>query len=164
MTAGVLQKNWRIRPLHCASCRNIIRFGRKKGKAMFDGNRYLACAGFIGARISVSHSMQALRKPFMPGETRSRRLLGLACLALILALELFASFPTLHRLVHADADCFDHQCVVTLFKQGNVCTADTAPVIVAFVAIFLFYLPVLSSAVSSLFDYRFSHSRGPPTV
>jgi len=98
----------------------------------------------------------------MPGETRSRRFLALACLALILALELFASFPTLHRLVHADADSFNHQCVVTLLKQGNVCTTGAAAAITVFVAVFLFFLPALSSAASSLFYYRLSQSRAPP--
>jgi hypothetical protein len=108
--------------------------------------------------------MKALRNPFMPGETRSRGFLVLACLALILALELFASVPALHRFVHADADSFGHRCVITLFKQGNVCTTDTASAIVVFVAVFLFYLPVLPSAVPSLFQYRLSHSRAPPIV
>jgi hypothetical protein len=99
--------------------------------------------------------MQVLRKPFISGETRSGRFLALVCLALILVLELFASFPALHRLVHAEADSFDHQCVITLFEQGNLCTMDTAPAIIAFVAVLLFYLPVLPSAFSSLFHSDF---------
>jgi hypothetical protein len=108
--------------------------------------------------------MTALRKSYLPGETPSRRFLALVCLALFLALELFASFPALHRIIHSDADSSTHHCAITLFSQGNVNATDIAPRVIAFVAALLFYLPVLPSARSSQFDYRFSASRAPPAA
>lgn len=108
--------------------------------------------------------MNALRKFLLSGEAPSRRFIALVCLALFLALELFASVPALHRLVHSDADSSGHHCVITLVRQGNVSTADTTPVIVVFVAALLFILPALQSEVFTSFDYRLSPSRAPPAA
>ena len=46
-------------------------------------------------------------------------------LALLLLLNAMAALPTLHELVHKDADQADHQCAVTLFAHGNVESATS---------------------------------------
>ena len=106
--------------------------------------------------------MKALRKPFAPGDTTSRRFLALLCLALFLALELFAAVPTLHKLIHSDADSAAHHCAITLFTHGNVSAADSSAEIVIFAAALLFTLPVMQSAILSRFDCRLAPSRAPP--
>ncbi len=108
--------------------------------------------------------MRALRKSFAPGDLGSRRFLALACLTLFLALELFASVPGLHKLIHSDADSTGHHCAITLFSHGSVSTAETSVALVIFVAALLFSLPVLQSAIFSRFDYRLAPSRAPPAA
>ena len=108
--------------------------------------------------------MKALRKPFALGDTRLRRFIALVCLALFLALELLGAAPALHKLIHSDADSTHHHGAVTLFNHGNFNTAETSAAIVVFVAAFVFSLPILQSAMFSLFDYRLSSSRAPPAA
>lgn len=49
--------------------------------------------------------------------------------ALVLLLDAMAACPSLHELVHQDANAPEHQCVVTLFAHGQVDSAsvDIAP-------------------------------------
>ena len=44
--------------------------------------------------------------------------------ALVLLLDAMAACPSLHELIHKDANAPDHQCVVTLFAHGQVDTAS----------------------------------------
>ena len=81
-----------------------------------------------------------------------RRFIALVCLVLFLALELFASAPALHKLIHSDAASADHSCAITLFSHGNVNAADTSVVVVVVVAAALFSLSILPSA--DIFTFR----------
>jgi len=83
-------------------------------------------------------------------------------LVLFLALQLLSTSTALHKLVHSDADSVDHHCAITLFSRGQVSTAETIAVPVAFVAALFFFLPILQSAEFSSFEFRFSASRAPP--
>lgn len=107
--------------------------------------------------------MKAWRKPFAPGDTTSRRFAALVCLALFLALQLFAS-SALHKLIHSDADSASHHCAITVFSHGNISLANTAAAVVVCAAALLLSLPQLQSTVFSLFDYRLSPSRAPPAA
>ena len=91
-----------------------------------------------------------------------RRLWAVICLALFLALQLFASSGALHQSLHADAGSPGHHCAVTLLTGGQL-SAPMLPVLwIAFAAALLFSLPPRSSAARFPFDYRFSASRAPP--
>jgi hypothetical protein len=50
---------------------------------------------------------------------------------LVLLLNAMAACPSLHELIHKDADTTGHQCAVTLFSHGQV---DSATVDVAVAA------------------------------
>lgn len=69
----------------------------------------------------------------------SRAFLATLLAASVLLLEGMAACPSLHELIHKDADSPDHQCAVTLFAHGTVDSAvvDTAmPAPVLFAATF----------------------------
>lgn len=51
---------------------------------------------------------------------RSRIPLGILWVFVVLLLNLLAASPSLHQLVHADANNPDHQCAITLFVHGQV--------------------------------------------
>lgn len=108
--------------------------------------------------------MKASRNSFISGDTTSRRFLAAICLTLFLVLELLASDPALHKLIHSDADSARHHCAITLFAHGNVSAADTSATIAVFVAALLFSLPILQSAILSRLDFRVSPSRAPPAA
>lgn len=91
-----------------------------------------------------------------------RRVSGIICLVLFLTLQLFASSESLHKLIHPDADSPDHHCAITMLAHGQVAASEALPILVGFVAILFFVLPLLKSAEYSSFDYRFSSSRAPP--
>jgi hypothetical protein len=97
---------------------------------------------------------------FRPGA--SRRVWAGICLALFLALQLFTSCETLHKLIHPDADSPDHECAITMLLHGQVNASETVSSLIAFVAALFFVLPPLVSATFPSFDYRFSFSRAPP--
>lgn len=94
-----------------------------------------------------------------------RRVWAVICLIFFLAVLIVTSSESLHRLIHPDADCADHDCAVTMLAQGHVSAAAVAPpVLVAFLVIIFFLLPPLQSALFSSFDYCLCCSRGPPLV
>ena len=55
-----------------------------------------------------------------------RLLLGVLLIFLVLLLNLLAASPSLHQLLHGDANHAEHQCAVTLFAHGKVDTASVA--------------------------------------
>src|SRR5215510_9432386 len=98
----------------------------------------------------------ALRNP------DTRRGWAILCLALFFALQIFSGSTALHKAVHTDATAPNHHCVITLFAQGEVAAPVALTAEVAFVAILLFCLPPLRTAVLASLDYRLSPSRAPP--
>jgi hypothetical protein len=108
--------------------------------------------------------MKVADKPFARRSQSTRRMWALAGLLLFVALQIFSSSGTLHKVIHPDADSPGHHCVITLLRQGQV-SAPAVPVVwVAFVAALIFSLPLIQSAVFPSFHYRFSSSRAPPLV
>jgi len=57
-------------------------------------------------------------------------LVGAAVFSVALAV-LMAASPSLHHLLHNDADEADHQCVATFLSRDHVLSLDSAPVLVA---------------------------------
>jgi hypothetical protein len=91
-----------------------------------------------------------------------RRLSALLCLALFLALQVFASSDALHQSLHADAGSSSHHCAITLLTGGQI-SVPILPVLgIALAAALLFSLPPVSLVALSSFDYRFSACRAPP--
>jgi hypothetical protein len=83
-------------------------------------------------------------------------------LASVLLTTAMAACPALHEFFHRDADHADHQCAVTLFTHGQFMPADTAPVLAVFALLFLFGIPLLTSAEFSSVDLRLGFRRAPP--
>ena len=84
---------------------------------------------------------------------------------LLLWLGLFAvaTSPQLHRLLHKDAQDFQHQCLITQIKQQWLpagCPPISVPVPQStnFEAVFC-----ADSQFGSIYDYRLSPSRAPPS-
>jgi hypothetical protein len=92
----------------------------------------------------------------------SRRVAALLSLSLFFFLQTLAASDALHQYFHADAAAPDHHCAVTLLAQGQVNAPAAAPVLIAFIAAFLFSLPLVTAVARASFDYRFSASRAPP--
>src|SRR5258708_1726730 len=92
---------------------------------------------------------------------RSRILIGILAMGLVLLLDAMAACPSLHELIHQDANAPEHQCMVTLFAHGQV---DSATVDVAAVE------PLISIEPTSQFDFsvfapaieNLPAGRGPP--
>jgi hypothetical protein len=95
-----------------------------------------------------------------------RRIAKSAIAGLLLASWLFttamAACPALHQYFHHDAGSADHSCAVTLFTHGQLMTADTVPLLAIFVLLFLFCVPLLTSAEFSSVDLRLGFGRAPP--
>jgi hypothetical protein len=57
--------------------------------------------------------------------------LGVLLVFLVLLLNLLAASPSLHELIHHDADEPGHQCAVTMFAHGQVDSATVdVPIVV----------------------------------
>ena len=76
---------------------------------------------------------QCLRKGPERCKQRARTSPAACALALILALLwllTLAASPSLHEVVHADADHEDHDCAVTVFLSGGFGQAVAEPIII----------------------------------
>ena len=80
---------------------------------------------------------------------------------LVLLLNAMAAAPTLHELIHKDADESGHQCAVTLFAHGQV---DSPVVEVAAVIPVapVEFLPLTSVSVFIALVETLPPGRGPP--
>jgi len=87
--------------------------------------------------------------------------LGVLSILIILLLNLLAASPSLHELLHHDANQPGHQCAVTVFAHGQV---DSSVVDVAMpipAATIEFSPPILVSVPSAL-AAALPPGRGPP--
>jgi len=92
-----------------------------------------------------------------------KRAFSLFCLGLFFYLQLLATLPELHRLVHHDADKDDHHCAVTLLAQGKINLADTGvPPLMP--QVFVFENPPLPVSILIAVDYQLLPGRGPPSL
>jgi len=87
----------------------------------------------------------------------------LAISGLLLAMAMEAS-PSLHKLIHHDADSADHSCFVTMLASGQV-LATGAPDVLPILACAVFLL-VLVEFLRPHFerDLRLPVGRAPPLV
>lgn len=92
------------------------------------------------------------------GKTAAASLLA----ALVLLLSTLGASPSLHKVIHDDADAQGHSCVITWFANGQVSSAPTAEILIGLILLFaaVELLPVVLIPPSA--DYRFSSSRAPP--
>lgn len=82
---------------------------------------------------------------------------------LVLVLDAMAVCPSLHELIHKDADSLDHQCAVTMFAHGQV---DSTLIDVAMVVPpdYMVMAPLAKiSAFSPAIEYL-PAGRGPPAA
>jgi hypothetical protein len=86
---------------------------------------------------------------------------GLLMLSWLFVATLSVS-PSLHQYFHHDAGSAEHSCAATLFAHGKITTADVPPVLAIFALLFLFCIPLLTSAKFSSPDFRLGFGRAPP--
>lgn len=92
-----------------------------------------------------------------------KSILVLLGVSLVLLVSFLGTSPSLHKLIHHDADQADHHCVITLFTKGQVTPATAAQRLA--VVIILFGGVVLLAKTFQLptTDYCISSSRAPPS-
>ena len=83
-------------------------------------------------------------------------------MGLLLFVIALAVSPSLHQYFHSDAGSADHSCAITLFAHGKISAAGAAPVLVVFVALLLFCVPLARLAEFSSFDLHLGYGRAPP--
>lgn len=82
----------------------------------------------------------------------------------VLLLAALGSSPALHKLIHADAGAPDHECVISLFANGQVGSAPDAQILIGLVSLFGGVALLAATLIFSTADYRFSSSRAPPSL
>ncbi len=87
--------------------------------------------------------------------------LGVLSILLVLLLNLLAASPSLHELLHHDADEPGHQCAVTLFAHGQVDTPVVEVAVTVPVAPIEF-LPQISVSIPNALVATLPPGRGPP--
>jgi xanthine/uracil permease len=99
-----------------------------------------------------------LRRHFL---RTSQAILALMLAGLVLFLDAMAVCPSLHELIHKDADSPEHQCAVTLFAHGLVDSVAVDAAIPAPVS----FAPWIQSSESSAFTPTIENlpaGRAPP--
>ena len=78
---------------------------------------------------------------------------------------LIAASPELHVLVHSDAKAPNHQCLITQLQQYSLLSGSIGGAVPTPPANFTVdQAPPADPQFSSIFDYRLSPSRAPPSV
>ena len=103
------------------------------------------------------------RAPLMGLSQQTKRGLSSLLVAALLALQAMALLPSLHRLVHYDADNPSHQCAVTLLAQGHINLCAAEPPLVGPPAIIGYAGPLFAEKVLVSTDLQLLPSRGPPS-
>jgi hypothetical protein len=107
-----------------------------------------------------ANALQYWRRHFNPARA-TKIAAAIFCVALVFALALLASCPSLHQLIHKDADDPDHECAVTLFSHGQVdASPAAAPVFCAPER--LIFSQSLPRIIFVSTDIRLLPGRGPP--
>ena len=84
-------------------------------------------------------------------------------IGLVLLLNAMAACPTLHELIHKDADKADHECAVTMFAHGKVDSA-TIDVPVIAVSVPIETAPQIELSVFSTAIENLPPGRAPPSI
>jgi hypothetical protein len=82
---------------------------------------------------------------------------------LVLLLDAMAACPSLHELIHKDADSQDHQCAVTMFAHGQV-DSVSVDVPVAVPQLFVVVLPSVAFSIFSPAIDNLPAGRAPPVL
>jgi len=88
--------------------------------------------------------------------------LALLGISIVLLLSVFGASPSLHKLIHHDADSADHHCAITFFTHGKVALASGAQSLAVVIVIFGGVALLADNFIPSSTDYCFSASRAPP--
>lgn len=94
------------------------------------------------------------------GKTASAFVLAM----LVLLLTALGASPALHKLIHTDADAPDHDCVISLFANGQISSAPAAQILIGLIVLFGGAALLTETLNFSTADYRFSSSRAPPSI
>jgi hypothetical protein len=84
-------------------------------------------------------------------------------ISLVLLLSVLGASPSLHKLLHSDADQADHHCVITLFTKGQVIPATAAQSLAIVVILFGGVALLAETFLLPTTDYCISSSRAPPS-
>jgi hypothetical protein len=109
----------------------------------------------------VIHDLQQKRQGFgFPGATKIAA--AGVCFGLLLGLLLLTADPSLHRLIHTDADNAGHECAITLFAHGQVlhCLPELLSALVVLGFVWRVALP--ASLVPPVRAFVSPPGRGPP--
>jgi hypothetical protein len=106
--------------------------------------------------------MRTVDSPPASPSRHGRRIGVMICLGLVLLLQVLAASEALHKAIHPQAHSPQHQCVISLFAQGQVNAANVSLPGFVFVGALIPFLlkPDLTPAPS--FNYPLPPSRGPP--
>lgn len=88
-------------------------------------------------------------------------LAGLLVVFLLLSTFL-AVAPSLHRLLHDDADQNTHQCAITMLQQQQMLPDDPAPLLLDIPLSFVSFVSLIKSVVLPVANCRSFPSRAPP--
>lgn len=83
--------------------------------------------------------------------------------SLVLLLSVLGASPSLHKLLHPDADHADHQCVITLFTKGQITLATAAQCLAIVIILFGGVVLLAETFQPPTPDYCISSSRAPPS-
>ena len=105
----------------------------------------------------------------MKQELTSRRgicaaLMSVLLCSAILFSALLAVSPSLHQLLHQDANQASHECVVTMMQKQQVSSDAPAPLLVGFISTISFSPDVSPTVALSQVDHGLPSSRGPPVI
>lgn len=105
----------------------------------------------------------------MKQEQTSRRgicaaLMSVLLCAAILFSTLLAVSPSLHQLLHQDANQASHECVVTMMQKQQLSSDAPAPLLVGFISRISFTPDLGPTVALSQIDHPLASSRGPPAI
>jgi hypothetical protein len=87
-----------------------------------------------------------------------------AMIFMVLFCGLLSSNPSLHQLIHSDANSENHQCAITVFAHGHVDLTVGSPVLVAPVFREFQSAVFFESAMLASGDYLLLPGRAPPVL
>jgi len=85
-------------------------------------------------------------------------------IALVLALSLLSASPSLHRLIHKDADDANHECAVTLFAHAQVLPLSKAIILAVVILGFVGFISLPRIALLPARPRQLPPGRGPPVL
>ena len=101
-----------------------------------------------------------------PERTKSSRtrngFVSLLLSALVLLSSVMAVSPSLHKLLHNDANQASHQCVVTLLQKHQVSTSATSLAVPQLDSTVIGFVQARNDLAPSSCVYLLPHTRGPP--